>query len=495
MALRDGLMRTVRALPRAGRDTQQSYYGGLTSGGITNYSSGMGTSLDKAEDSFFLPTRFFWSTPLEVLVVQSWVARNFINIPVMDMFIRWREWVGDDASVAAKMAEVELKHKVTDKLAKAMKSARQYGTAVIVLMTKEAPLTAPLNMNRIRPGDLTNLLVLNRYELTVPERQEDMRDSNFGMPEFYDLHPHRGAARQERVHHSRLLRFDGIEAGTDSGFISYEWDWGISALVPLITSLLQDATVAAAAAHLTQEASIPVLKSKRLREAVSSKLAVLDPKVMTPEQIGRQINRSKSIWRLFMLDKDNEEFERVEVNLAGWADLLDKFPGRVAAAAQIPQTRFMGRSPAGMNATGESDMDNYIMMMEAERARMLPSRLKVLDEVLARDAGIKMVPDFEWRSLLELGDKEKAEAFGMTVTGLTGLVQCNIMDEDEAREAISGHPMVGVLEGPAPEPELDPDDMPIGPDGKPVTPPAKPPVKSGGDSKNPKAKPPKPKDS
>ena len=55
--------------------------GPVSSGGLVNLQTGMGTSLDHGEGSLFTPTRIYWRTPLEILGVQSWVARNCIDIP------------------------------------------------------------------------------------------------------------------------------------------------------------------------------------------------------------------------------------------------------------------------------------------------------------------------------------------------------------------------------------------------------------------------------
>ena len=102
---------------------------------------------------------------------------------------------------------------------------------------------------------------------------------------------------------------------------------------------------------------------------------------------------------------------RIAVQFGGLADIMDKFPERVAAALDIPYTRFMGNPPKGMNATGESDQDNYILMMEANREAKLRDVLGMqLDPILARHAGLKEAPEYEWRSLLELSDRDVAEA-------------------------------------------------------------------------------------
>ena len=254
-----------------------------------------------------------------------------------------------------------------------------------------------------------------------------------------------------------MLRFDGLTANTDSGYTAYDWDWGMPKLVPIMTALLQDQVFVSAIAHLGQEASIPILKIAGLGEARAGLASSDDPDAPDVEQIGQQLNRLKSVFRLLMMDKDNEDFERVAVAFSGIANVMDKFLGRVAAAAQIPETRMMGRSPAGLNATGESDMENYVAMLESERAKTLAPMMPTLDMMLARDAGIGEPPDYEWGTLLERTPKDEAEASKMKAEAVQIGIDSGTIDADEGREALSGDPVFGALPGPAPEPpELEP---------------------------------------
>ena len=441
--------------------------GSLTSGGIRNPASGMGTRLDKSEASFFIPTHFYWRGPLEVVGVQSWAARNFIDIPVDDMFIRWRVFTDAGASEATveQMMAAEERHRVKKKLSRALKAARQYGTGCVIMITREAALDTPLVPEQIRRGDLVNLLVLDRYDMSVMERDLNILSPTYGEPVRYAVHPSRGGTAV--VHSSRVLRFDGIEPNTDSGFTIYEQDWGVSELVPVILSILEDQGVATNIAHLSHEASVPVLSVSSLRDALSG---AMHPSEVTPEDIGQQINQLKSNFRLLMLDKETEEFTRVAVAFGGLSDLLDAFQSRLAAAARIPETRWRGRSPAGLNATGDSDMRNYVMMMEANRTDKLgPALIGRLDAVLARDAGAGEPPEFEWMSLLDLSEEDQAKVSGLRVKAATEAVTGGLVDEDEGREAISGDSLFGVLEGPAPEveePEVE-EPEPDAPRGEP----------------------------
>ena len=362
----------------------RGYSSNLTYGGLSNPSTGLGGASDHTQGALFTPTRFYWRQPLQTLYVQSWTAKKFIDIPVNDMFIRWRNFIdGDVEGVADTMREAENRHDVKGRLRQAMRAARAYGSSLIVLMTKEAPINEPLVIERLRPGDLAAIRVFDRFDASVWSRDEDLYSPTYRSALSYTLHPTWGSLPTD-VHASRVLRFDGIAPLTDAPFYSYEEDWGVSEFVPVVDLLLQDASFSAAVAHMSQEASIPVLGVSSLRELIASKPRRGEA---TVDDIGRGINMVKSVYGMMMLDKEEEEFSRVAIQFGGLADLMSKFPSRIAAAGDIPETRFMGRSPAGMSATGDSDMRNYIMMVEAKRENQLAHVLEKLDAVLAMDSG------------------------------------------------------------------------------------------------------------
>lgn len=449
-----GLKRTMlqKSSDRWGGRYGGASYGSLTGGGIVNFGSGLGTAVDKTQGSFFTPTRIYWKAPLEIIAVESWAARNFINIPVNDMFVRWRRFKseGEDES-GQLMTDEERRIKIRKKLAAGMKAGRLYGTGAVIILTKEAPMDSELMPERIRSGDLIGLLVVDRFEMSVHQHDTDPMSPNYGKPILYDLHPTRGGYL--RVHHTRVIRFDGITPPSDAGFTMYEQEWGMSEIVPVITSILEDATLAGATAHLSQEASIPVLRINGLRDILAGMTEANEASI---DQIGSDVNRLKSIYNLLMLDKGNEEFERVSYTFAGLADLMDRFSKRVAAAGEIPLTRFMGQSPAGLNATGDSDMKNYVIMLEAKRALALEDDLIRLDTVMARSLGIGEAPEYEWQSLIDLSEEDQAKVAKLKAEAVALAQQSYNIDEDEGRSALDGDPVFGELPGSAPEPPEPP---------------------------------------
>ena len=168
---------------------QRASYGGLTQGGIVNQTTGLGTNLDKSQGNFFTPTRIYWRSPLEILCNESWVARNAIDIPNEDMMRRWRifDEVDDGALDALQKAEEELD--VEHVFTQAIKAGDQYGTGVVVIASKEDDLSEPLDVRRIREGDVTALHYFDRYDLSVTYRDHDFGSQTFRKPVYYEVHP------------------------------------------------------------------------------------------------------------------------------------------------------------------------------------------------------------------------------------------------------------------------------------------------------------------
>ncbi|WP_223275759.1 anti-CBASS protein Acb1 family protein [Paenibacillus elgii] len=61
---------------------------------------------------------------------------------------------------------------------------------------------------------------------------------------------------------------------------------------------------------------------------------------------------------MYLLGKD-DNFATHRYSFGGLNDIYESFMLDIAGACRMPVTRLFGQAPAGMNATGESDMENY----------------------------------------------------------------------------------------------------------------------------------------
>ena len=430
-------------VPAVSTRTSQS----LNRGGIVNPLSGLGGPADKSDTSYFVENVIRTREALQVAYVQSWAAMKFINIPVDDMFIRGRRWEDDDEAVVEAMEEIERTLEINSRIADAMKAGRLYGTGLLVIVSKEAPLHTPLIPEFIREGDLTNLLVFDRFDARIDEEVSDIYDRAYGQPEMYIIKPRIRPEKELEVHASRIIRFDGRRAVTTEGWSGiYDRQWGISELIYAMIEILHDASLVGGIAHLSQEADIGVVKMQNFRDSLMSNIASDEPSAM---EIGSAINRYKSIFRTLFIDA-NDDFSRETVAFGGLADLMDRFAIRLAAMADIPATRFLSRSPVGMNSTGESDMKNYAIHVAAMQQRMLAPKMRLIDEVVSRSVGLSEIPQYEWLPLTDMSEEEQADISRTRTESLAMMLDRFVLTEDEVREILSGDPLYGEL-GPLPE--------------------------------------------
>jgi len=102
--------------------------------------------------------------------------------------------------------------------------------------------------------------------------------------------------------------------------------------------------------------------------------------------------------------------------------MMDAFDQRVAAVSDIPFTRLMGRSPAGMNATGKSDDDNWNKMVVSGQKLELRPCLEKLDPILLRSAGVDPAKvTWKFAPLSVPSEAEEATTFKTTMEAVTAL--------------------------------------------------------------------------
>ena len=414
-------------------------------GGYVNPRSGAGTSSDRLQ-GFFQPTRLSQSE-LEVFYNENSWIKKFIDIPVDDMLIRWRSFNNLSPDESKQLHDQERIFKVREKLSNAIKAGRLYGTAFLIIVTEPDTLDTPFFVEDMQPDSLRNLMITNRFELVPSQELEtDPYESNYGYPISYEWTRHRVRGGDViRIHPSRMIRFDGITPIGSIHWNQYDHIWGVSQLVPILRYVLQDEEMCAAIAHLATEASVPVIKLQSFKEAFSTYGP--EPDEMTPHQMGHQINQMRSIFKTLYMDKD-DEFERINVNFGGIPALVDRFARRLAAAADIPVTRFWGQSPIGFNATGDSDMRNYAINISAQQERHLRSPMMILDAILSKNIGMSENADlsYRWHSLIDISDAEIAEISKNKAEAVKIALETGAILTEEGRKALNGDPLFGELD-------------------------------------------------
>ncbi|KQT52205.1 MULTISPECIES: anti-CBASS protein Acb1 family protein [unclassified Aureimonas] len=366
---------------------------------LTNLITGMGGSKEKGASTVyaFVPMQ---AGELDAAYRGSWLPRKVVDIPAMDMCRAWRAWQADDDQIEKLEAE-EKRLDVQRKVLEAKTKARLYGGAAIVISDGSQLPGEELRPERMQRGKIEFLTVMTPQHLTAGEIDRDPLSRTFGQPRFYTIQGATGT--QVKVHASRVVRFLGNPVPDDAHVLHQGWG---DSILETVSRALKDAESAAGnIAEMTHEAKLDVVRIPNLMAFASQ-----------PEYEARFLRRmtlagmAKGIHNMLILDKE-EEWETKQLSFATLPEVLDRFLQIASGAADIPATRLLGQSPAGMNATGESDLINYYDRISAGQNLELGPALSILDECLiwsalgSRPAEIH----YRWLPLWQLSEKDKAD--------------------------------------------------------------------------------------
>ena len=119
------------------------------------------------------------------------------------------------------------------------------------------------------------------------------------------------------------------------------------------------------------------------------------------------IQLSTSVLNARIIDSE-EEFSKETVAINGLEALIDRFMLMLSGSTGIPVTRLFGRAPAGLNATGDSDYNNYIDIVQSFQKNRLKPQLRRLVTLLCYANKLNPDVEFEFNSLYQMSEIEKA---------------------------------------------------------------------------------------
>lgn len=394
--------------------------------------SGMGDPAhDKLATVFYQPP-FLDDTMLQNSYASSWIAKKIVNIPAFDALRKGRDWQAPE-DVITKIEAEEKRLKLFPKLVELEIKARLWGGAVMVIGTGEVEdYSEPFDPETVEKGGLTHLAVLTRRELSAGSLDDDITSENYSRPKSYVISGQ--GSNQVTIHPSRLVirigdpHPDPWNAVTSSGL-----GWGDSVLQNVYTQMQQTDGTLANVASLVFEANVDVFGVPDMMEQLSEadyRQRLMDR--MTLNNIAKSVNRS------VMRDSD-ETYERHSLNFASLDKVMDKFLLAVSGAADIPVTRFLGQSPAGLSSTGDGDMKNYYDRITSIQELDITPSLYRLDEALIRSATGERDPDihYNWSPLELLNEKDQSEINKNNAVAAEAYSRMGIFDPNEMRVVVS----------------------------------------------------------
>ena len=316
---------------------------------------------------------------LNTLYRTDWIARKIVDTIPEDMIKNWIDLQSQmDPDAIEQFDAVVRKTHVKERLLEGLKWGRLFGGAagIMVIDGQEDMLEEPLDLRTVVPESFVGIIIADRWSGVYPSTElvQDLSDPDFGLPEYYNFAmSETDLANGIKVHHSRVLRF----IGRDLPYIERmsEIYWGMSELEHVYAELNKRNSASENIGQLIFQANIRTYKMSDLGQTL----------MMTDPQSQRELYRTMSMQNFLMsnmglnvMDKD-DDFQTSSYTFTGISDVYELFMADISGAAEIPATRLFGRSPAGMNATGESDLRNYYdKVKQLQEARLRPVLEKLL---------------------------------------------------------------------------------------------------------------------
>lgn len=377
------------------------------------------------------------------------LARRIVTMAADDAMKNFIEIDGDtDECILQELETLFVQEKFTE----ALYWDRLFGLSCILILADDGEeLDMPVNVKKLRR--INGLEIFDKREIQEDGASRyydtDVRDVNFGKPEYYMIQP--AAGTPFRVHRSRLLIFDG-ETLPKYERLLYNGA-GLSCLDGIPAALNRVKTAMDKTIDIMDKVSTSMLKLNGLSnvlqtedgtKAVIRRLDLID--------MSRRVNGSIAI------DKE-DEYGIFNIPLSGLTDIIQEFEQGLCAVTGYPFTVLFGRSPAGMNSTGKSDLQIYYDKVRRIQKRKVRPALEYLIKLiqLAKEGPTKGKELEKWsikfKALEPLNDleqanvdKTQADVRAAVVKLVFDLVDNQMLDATQARQYLAERGDIPVTE-------------------------------------------------
>jgi len=232
-----------------------------------------------------------------------------------------------------------------------------------------------------------------------------------------------------RIHPSRVIPF---VTGPGANPALTGESWGDSVYERLHDSIRDATALLQGIATMTQEMKLDVVsvpglnvgaQSEEYRQAIISRFSLA--------------NVMKGLTNALVLDRE-EEWEQKTLTFQGVPEVLDRLLQVVAGAADMPVTRLLGRSPAGMNATGQSDLEQYYSRIATQQRTVIGPAVETLDEMMIRSALGRRPRGlfYSWNPLWSMAETDLAEIRRKHAEAVKALADAGLVDRAALSRAV-----------------------------------------------------------
>lgn len=366
----------------------------------------------------------------------SWIVQRVCNVipedALADLSI---EAPGLNSDALQRLQEEIRTTHLRESMLKGLRWGRLYGgaAAIIMISGQEEDMSLPIDINSVEIGAFRGLYIVDRWSGIYPglELVDDNTDPDYGLPAYYEVRNEVDGGSY-RIHHSRVICFRGTEMPYWEQ-VAEQW-WGTSAIESMYDELTKRDNVAHNIANLTFKANLSVLQVEHLDQMFATTSTIHQRRMFAMLQAINTLENSLGI----RLVNKGDDIQQLQYSFSGLPEVMDSAMMDMAGATCIPVTRLFGRSPAGMNSTGESDEKMYRQTLEQERAVHITPALERLLPIVCRSAlgGFPSGAEFKYPPLLEVSPMEKADIVDRMAGVMERLFQSNLVPGEAVLEAV-----------------------------------------------------------
>ena len=183
---------------------------------------------------------------------------------------------------------------------------------------------------------------------------------------------------------------------------------------------------------------IKILRTLRMRALKTD----MEARLQEPGQFDKRIKlftQYQDNFGIWALDND-EDLLHMQTSLSDLSNLLSNYQDQLCMPARITNLKLLGNAPAGLNASGDSELATWHETVsgyqDGEMRRPLENIFKIIQ--LSEFGAINDDIYFEFKPLDEISEKERAEITKLRVETVAVAADSQLVSSEEAREALKG---------------------------------------------------------
>lgn len=325
------------------------------------------------------------------------------------------------------MEQALIKYDVKRLIHEAVRQDSQYGVAHIYIDTgakADDELEKPLFLDprKIPKGSLKGLRVVDPTWIypAMYNTQWPLAD-NFYKPSAWFV-------MGKTVHESR---FNDIVSRPVPDILKPSYNFGGLSLTQLMEDYVVDWRDA-------KKNVIKILRTLRMRALKTD----MDSRLQVPGEFDKRIKmftKYQDNFGIWAIDT-GEELIHMQTSLSELSNLLSNYQDQLCIPSRITNLKLLGNAPAGLNASGESELSTWHETVsgyqDGNLRRPLENIFKIIQ--LSEFGEIKEDIYFEFKPLDEISEKERAEITKIRVDAVAVAADSQLVSSEEARDALKG---------------------------------------------------------